>query len=528
MRLAVAFPSRGFFDPVPAECLLLFRYLTAESSAEYVAVMDVLCATLLADMSASDLRERLLEAGLDIALDTVEERCLQLIAWKNLMKSPRDPHVPTVEAYRHSQRRFQATSRGHWLHRQVRELARRGDGAREVARELLGGLVVLLEQIAERVEGGGLVDAELLAADVTTVFSNQQLFTDGVRDFYAYLGNVLTRYDLAGEEYSTFKGLLLEYVELISADVARHSPGIVRVLERLAPLLGTVLAVLDTLPSLVNADGSAVERLPGRQVADWEELTAWYTGSNGVSGPAQLRSAADAALSQLLTNAKRMLASTGTGASRRADLLRLAALLDSSREEDAQRGFAAAFGLFSARHLGLGPEEGEVGRTAAVSWWDAVAVDVPVALRERGTRASVGRNGRVPDPGADNASQLAAASAEEAARRAAVAELLAVGELDGCEVSPAAFWQVLLPLLGSLLARHPGAQERADFVDRDLGIALVARWEEGRSTVVSWEGGSAHVDKMVLSVCPGPGDHSGVPLEEDDGAGMEQGMGGAV
>lgn len=193
----MAFVARGFFDPVPPECLLLYRYLTTEHHGEYIAVMDVFCATLLADMSALDVRNRILDVGLDIALDTVEERCLQLVVWTNLMKSPRDPHVPTVVAYQHAQKRFQVTPRGSRLHRQVREIMRMGDGAREVARELLGSMVVLLDQIIERVVGEDLVDAEALAADVTTVFNNQQLFTDSVRDFYAYLGTVLTRYDLA-------------------------------------------------------------------------------------------------------------------------------------------------------------------------------------------------------------------------------------------------------------------------------------------------------------------------------------------
>jgi len=40
----------------------------------------------------------------------------------------------------------------------------------------------------------------VLAGEVTTVFSNQRLFTDSVRDFYAYLAGILSRYDLAGEE----------------------------------------------------------------------------------------------------------------------------------------------------------------------------------------------------------------------------------------------------------------------------------------------------------------------------------------
>lgn len=41
------------------------------------------------------------------------------------------------------------------------------------------------------------------------VFSNQRLFTESVRDFYAYLAGTLSRYDLAGEEYAQFKELLL-------------------------------------------------------------------------------------------------------------------------------------------------------------------------------------------------------------------------------------------------------------------------------------------------------------------------------
>jgi hypothetical protein len=45
----------------------------------------------------------------------------------------------------------------------------------------------------------GRLDAHMTqdAGEVTTVFSNQRLFTDSVRDFYAYLAGILSRYDLA-------------------------------------------------------------------------------------------------------------------------------------------------------------------------------------------------------------------------------------------------------------------------------------------------------------------------------------------
>jgi hypothetical protein len=96
---------------------------------------------------------------------------------------------------------------------------------------------------------------------------------------------VLSRYDLVGEEYATFKDLLLTYVDLIIADVARHAPAVSDRLDRLSGRLAVLLSALDTLPTLANDDGSAAERLPGRNRGDWEEFAAWYGGTTGRSGP---------------------------------------------------------------------------------------------------------------------------------------------------------------------------------------------------------------------------------------------------
>ncbi len=120
-----------------------------------------------------------------------------------------------------------------------------------------------------------------------------------------------------------------------------------------------MLDALDSLPSLPDTDGTITERSPpGRSAEDWDELTAWYTGRSGESGPAQLRGAADQALAQLIANAKRMLAATGTGVSRRADLLRLAQWFDASDAKTSHRIFNAAFGAYPpSRHLLRGPDE---------------------------------------------------------------------------------------------------------------------------------------------------------------------------
>ncbi|MFC9251910.1 hypothetical protein [Amycolatopsis thailandensis] len=47
---------------------------------------------------------------------------------------------------------------------------------------MLGATVQLLDHLLDR-----LRDPDVLAGDVTTVFTNQRLFNESFRDFYAYL-----------------------------------------------------------------------------------------------------------------------------------------------------------------------------------------------------------------------------------------------------------------------------------------------------------------------------------------------------
>jgi uncharacterized protein (TIGR02679 family) len=303
----------------------LFRYLTAEESADYLAIMDMFSATLLTDLSAGEVAGQLAERGVSLPRDTAEMRCRQLADWGNLVPSIRDARVATVAEYIRSRSRYQVSKLGGRLHRQAVEILRASDGAREVARELLGQIVQSLDRVLAMLgtdpADGDALDAEALAGEVTTVFSNQRLFTDSVRDFYAYLAGILSRYDLTGEEYAQFKELLLVYIDLITADVNRHAPAVAHRADLVLAQADRVLQVLATLPGLTSPDGTQVERAQGRTRTDWEELVAWYDASHGASGPEQLRGAAGQALGQLITNAKRLLDSSGTGFSRRADFL---------------------------------------------------------------------------------------------------------------------------------------------------------------------------------------------------------------
>jgi uncharacterized protein (TIGR02677 family) len=479
----------------------LFSYLTADVADEYLAIMRLYTSTLLADLSAVEVAEQLTEGGMSLDPDTVESRCRQLVDWGNLVRSVRETRVPTVAAYHRSRSRYQVSKLGGRLHREAEEILRAVDGAREVARELLARIVDSLSQILGQVGNVNRpVDSETLAGAVTGVFNDHQMFTESVTDFYAYLAGVLTRYDLAGEEYAQFKGLLLDYVDLISADVNRNAP---EILERLRILLELIDRVLDNLPSVPALAGEmfAVDRLPGRTRSDWEQLAVWYGAGDARSGPDQLRAAARQALGQLITNARRMLTASGTGLSRRADLLKLAAWFHTADSDTAHRLYDAAFGCYPARHLLIGPDEPDMSAGPSTSWWDSAPVDVPVSLRERGDRAARGRSSRVPDPGADAQRLLAIARRQSEARHAAAAELVAAGALHGSRLSRAAR-DLLLDKLSAVFAAVSTRGAMVEHRDADLGLLLRAVPAKGAATVVMGDDGMLTIHDVALIALP--------------------------
>ena len=485
----------------PSSHRRLFTYLTADAADDYIAIMRLFTGTLLADLSAAEVAAQLHERGVSLDSELAEDRCKQLVLWGNLVRSVRETRVPTVAAYHRSRSRFQVSKLGGRLHREAEEILRAVDGVQEVARELLARIVDSLGQILQQAaDVHRPIDSEALAGAVTSVFTDHRVFTESVTDFYAYLAGVLTRYDLAGEEYAQFKDLLLDYVDLIGADVNRNAPEIRRRLLLLLELIDPVLANLPSAPALEN-DLVTVERLPGRTRVEWEQLALWYGAGDAASGPDQLRAAARQALGQLIINARRILTASGTGLSRRSDLLKLASWFHTADSDTAHRLYDAAFGAYPARHLLIGPEEPDQSAGPGTSWWDSAPVDVPVSLRERGDRTPRGRNSRVPDPGADAEHLLDRARRRGEARRAAAAELVAAGALHGSRLSRAAR-ELLLDKLSSLIAAVSAGGAAAEDRDHDLDLLLWATPARGEVTVITGDDGTVTIHDVRLAARP--------------------------
>ncbi|MET9384346.1 TIGR02677 family protein [Streptomyces sp. NPDC002928] len=507
--------------------LSAYAYLSAPERLEYVAVMRVFCGTLLADLAVPDVLAKLAQAGSPgnpaavLDAETLTARLEQLVRWGNLLRSTHTVRASSIAEYQRSRSRYQLSKLGERVQRDADEVLAGADAAREVSSELLTLVDRGLREIAAMAAAPGGADPQQALEKISTLFVQFAEFAESVRDFYAYLGQVLARYDLDGAEYQGFKELLLDYVEAITEDVSFRAPRIAAHLRAIWPHLPTLLSRIDAHAAGLGALSDAlpetrVQRSRGRDLTDWQGLRDWFADSEGHGSQVdQLRDATLRALQSLLANAKRMLRSASGEMSRRKDLLRLAAWFDAAEPEEAHDIAVAAFGLYGARHLGVAPDP-DLSVPAYVSWWTGPVVDVPVALRERGSRAPRGRAAAVEDHGEQKRRLMEQAREQAAARQAAAAELRsASGRFDQVRLGSAAM-RLLLELLTTALGNaqlHKGDKsdrgDRAagDFLldgaqvsDADLGIRLTAWRTPGRHTLLRSVDGDLTADDLTLAV----------------------------
>jgi uncharacterized protein (TIGR02677 family) len=462
-----------------SERLRLYAYATAPEAGSYIEIMRLFVGALLAEWSAHDLLER----GVDLPVEVIEQRLRYLEQNGNLLASPREVRVTSIAEYQRQPARYTATSLGVRVHRQVEEVLAATGGAREVPRELLAAVAHRLTALAALGPAQlSAMDPAELAETTSTLFLQFETFAGAVTDFYSYVGSVLARADLDDEEWLGFKHLLLDYLETIVESVTRHTATIRLALGRLEPHVPLIIervSVADPALARLRAaspGGEEVEQGRGRTVADWAELRAWFgTPGDRASGAQQLRGAATRAVGALLANVKRMNAASSRETSLRRHFLRLAGWFDAATPEEAHVLYTSAFGLYSARHLGV-QLDSEIAEAlpATVSWWRAPAAPVPVSIRERGDRNPRGRVVRVADHRAQK-ERLAAERRRESEQRAqAVAELVAVGDRLGEVRLSAPALQVLLELLALATARlDPGLEgSAAGLVDADAELWL--------------------------------------------------------
>ncbi len=494
--------------------LLLYAYLQPrEHHRTYLTTMRLFASTLLADLSAGEVaaklaaaeREGLIDPG-ESRIETVIARLKQLVEWGNLVPGRREVIAASIAEFQHGSVRYQVSKLAVRVQRDVDELLRVPEGAREVSRELLPaierGLGALGKSLSDAVftEGGpGAKRArEALAEQVTTLFLQHAELAVTVRDFYAYLGQIVTRHHLAPDELSGFRNLLVEYIQMVVEDVLRHTPAIAESLGQLARGRSELLRLLGPANGL-GTEELPIERSRGRTVADWQDLTDWFVDRPGrPSQVTALREATGRAIGSLLASVKRATSGGGLLPGRRAELLKLAGWFDGATPDKAHSLYAAAFGLYSARNLLPSPEHD--GDDEHTPWRDGPVLDVTVSVRSRGDRGARGRTSRIVDDPITEQALLADARAVDKKRSEAVTELVeAAPTIEESRLSHGAL-DVFCELLTMAMAQRERAEDTGSAADPVRGLKLTVTPEEGRTTTIKTAGGTLTLHNASIAL----------------------------
>ncbi|WP_083886056.1 DUF2397 domain-containing protein [Actinoalloteichus spitiensis] len=515
--------------------LQLYAYLTARDYRRtYLAIMRLFSSTLLADLSAGEVagalapaeRAGLIDEG-EHRIDNVIVRLRQLVEWGNLVHGRREMVAASIAEFQHGGVRYQISKLALRVQREADALLQVPEGAREVSRELLPAIERGLDQLGSTLARTLLAETEdassraarqgreELAEQVTTLFLQHAELADTVRDFYAYLGQMVARHQLEPADISGFRSVLVEYIQMVVEDVLRYTPGIAEALAGLRQARSELLRLVGPARSWTEQWGETVERGRGRTEADWRELTDWFV--DGPGRPSQvtaLREATTRAIGALLANVKR--ATTGSSGlpGRRSDLLRLAAWFDGADQAGADTLYAAAFGLYPSRNLLPAPElDGDDEHTP---WRDGPVIDVTVSVRSRGDRGARGRTSRVVFDPITEQTLLAQARSQAREQEDAVAELVAAApRLTEVPLSPPALG-VLCELLTLAMAQRERDGDPGSVRDPVRGLRLTVTPDAAARTTITSTSGSLTLHGTTVSLCAEPAVHGGSTGVEGD------------
>jgi uncharacterized protein (TIGR02677 family) len=513
-------------DPMSEQPARPFSHLDAPNAGLYRGVMGAFVAAkrrFLVHLRPEDVVESLREADghegappLDGA--AVEAALKQLEQWGNLRADPDTSRVTTVDDFYRTRYLYQLSAEG--------EAAELALAAYDEALGNRGELQsVALEDIRVRLRSLRR-QAELSDPDPAVVHSLlRELSTllDGLAaNATAFMGSLQRTIDLQDideDAFIAYKDRLIGYLERFVGDLVVKSAEIVTILRDLESqpdglgvegllALAAAREAADAAPDQRDADEALRAKLDGWR-ARWSGLRSWFLGDRAhPSQAALLRQRARAAIPALLA-AVTTLQERRTGRSdRSADFRALARwFAETPSDAEAHRLWRAAFGLASARHLGIDAgtlaDREEQPVPAATAWAEAPPVTISPRLRSTGRHQHRGTLARIVDR--SQARQrleellVAERSQTEAARRRLTTgrptRLSDLGLLDRDE------FELFLGLLGDALAAGPPGPDgiRTTTSDGTLEITIQPTGD-GASAEIATPDGVLRGPDQVLTI----------------------------
>lgn len=304
--------------------------------------------------------------------------------------------VRTAAELRHNHLSYDITALGERVEQFFDDLAGLVEAVGSLDATRLARIRTLLGQLVGAVRRRDL-DPRSLQNTITELRAQFDDLRVGARQFMQDLATTMASTDAIEEEaFAEYKHKVADYLSGFWRELGQHADAIgadVAALRQDAEGESAMLraiASLSVAPHPTLSEDEVLERQVAVLRRQWTEMTAWFG-----DGDSQLRSLdahLHAAIDWILRGVRRLRERQVQRINRSTEHRALATLFASADSEETCHAIhAAAFGLYSARHLSV-PEEDSEAVSPGQSWWDAAPAPVQGYLRKPGRgESAVGR-----------------------------------------------------------------------------------------------------------------------------------------
>jgi uncharacterized protein (TIGR02677 family) len=468
----------------------LFRFTTTDLRELHIALMSAFeeAAVLVPALNLDQVRSALSSIGWDerVADEALQRALAALVGW-GLLEATQDhaAHYATPEEFERKNLQWSLTQRGgaaiagllHSL-----DALRRAVGLQPAVLDAIGDGLSDLGNLLSG-ERSTELDARIHIR-LAEVEGHHASLIESVRQFNGHLQRLVREDATQDNVFIDVNRRTIAYLEEYVDDVERRR-------QRVA--LDRALAGANLAP--VASDDPAPAWLAERR-RRWAGLLGWFAPTGGAKPLLTgLLGIARTAIIELLRALERRWDNRRRSASVAHDFRRLAAwFANVPGDSDAHRLFAAAFGLWPARHAHLRPVDGEA-RAPMVSWSASQPVEVAPALRTSGTLSNRGRVHPVRDPAEVRAQRRAAQVDALAAHDTVRASLITEGlvRLSSFGRMPSERFAELLALLGAALDAPLDAVGKRRALSTDGRIEVVVEDPgDGKTITLDTDHGALH------------------------------------
>lgn len=458
MTVAYRVDGPGSDDRMSGDARVTLSYLNATESADYIAIMDVLEASIN-DLLPIQVGSALAIVGRHLPADVVESRLESLREWRAITGTQ-----DTSRILRHSDlllrnRRYALTQAGRQVHRFYRTVLAVTVTLREIPLASLNRIVRSLETIRSNLE----LPPDQIAEYVRQVFVSHDDLDAALVGAEDGLTGLADRFDLDSDTTLELKTLLVEYATRVANELGEGSDiaaGLLVDLEGRFDELSRCSVEASDARVLIERGALTASR--GGSIQDWVGLRTWFDPYSGRAERFSMRLVR--ALPSMHSNLRRLHTSGGTATSRS----RALALAKACRDETYGPSIAiAVLGDHSWRKLYGASDDADLSRIPG--WAAGPQVVVPPLLRLSGRS---GVRGRAPAARDDaSAREVVQARRERRALEHEVAVREVLSAASGAALSEGAAQVALATLMAA--ARQGPSHDRRTAAKDGLACTIV-------------------------------------------------------